>query len=146
MAQEEDGSLKIEMILGRRRLQPGQASGGNKSNKLPSPNSAAKKVRVAVPLSFRRDRGGRSEHGGLSWWSKQAPVVHHRVMGSGGRREREKYCYEYLVKYKGMSYLKTDWMTYHQIGTSTIRVRVGSSPQDPLTPSHLYGTVMHIGY
>jgi hypothetical protein len=29
---------------------------------------------------------------------------------------RDKYYYEYLVKYRGLSYLKTEWLTYYQIG------------------------------
>lgn len=45
-------------------------------------------------------------------------MLHHHRPVIASTPAREKYCYEYFVKYKGMSYLKCNWLTCHQIGTS----------------------------
>ena len=46
----------------------------------------------------------------------------HRPLLAQNNPKREKYCYEYLVKFKGMSYVKTKWLTFHQIGKKAVRV------------------------
>ena len=85
------------MILARRRLQTGSSTAAahhhEKGHQPPPEEEPAGKgakgkggVKKALPLLAQKDP------------------------------RREKYCYEYHVKFKNLSYLKTKWMTYHQIG------------------------------
>lgn len=86
------------MILARRRLQTGQATAAAHHHEKDKhahaaaeeeaggPKGKGSKVKKALPLLAQKDP------------------------------RREKYCYEYHVKFKNLSYLKTKWMTYHQIG------------------------------
>lgn len=93
------------MILGRRRLQTGLATaaahhhekdkekhGQEQGEQPPGKGSKAGGVKKALPLLALKDP------------------------------RREKYCYEYHVKFKNLSYMKTKWMTYHQIGARPRRV------------------------
>jgi hypothetical protein len=85
----------VDLILARRRLQTGQATAAahhhekDKHDKQQAAEEAKGSkggVKKALPLLALKDP------------------------------RREKYCYEYHVKFKNLSYLKTKWMTYHQIG------------------------------
>ncbi len=86
------------MILGRRRLQTGlQATAAAHHHEKDKPPAAAAAAEEA----------GKGGKGGVK---KALPLL--AVKDS----RREKYCYEYHIKFKNLSYLKTKWMTFHQIG------------------------------
>jgi len=106
---EEDGSLKIDLILGRRLLQKGVASAAvqhAQHDKFAPPGSpTAAAAGAAGSASVASGPGG----------SKKHPLQHHRAILKHKDARRERYCYEYLVKFKNASYMKSRWMTFHQI-------------------------------
>lgn len=101
--QEDDGSLKVDMILARRRLQTGQATAAahhHEKDKHHHPEPAE-----------QQGKGGKGSKGGVK---KALPLLALKDP------RREKYCYEYHVKFKNLSYVKTKWLTYHQIGACVV--------------------------
>jgi hypothetical protein len=90
--QEDDGSLKVETVLSRRRLRRPDLTG-----------------QPAVARGDSLQLGRRTKSG------SNIPNTVHRGFSTVPAR-RDKYYYEYLVKYRGLSYLKTEWLTYYQIG------------------------------
>ena len=122
---EDDGSLKVELILGRRKLQTGVASAAVQHEKAHAHGPSSPKGSSSAV-----------EGGGGGGGNKKHPLHHHRPILALKDPRRERYCYEYLVKFKNAAYMKSKWLTFHQVRLHP-PTHLPSLLLLPFLPSHL---------
>lgn len=87
------------MILARRRLQTGSSTAAAHHHEKGHPHPGAAEEEPGA--------GKKAKKKALPLLAQKDP-------------RREKYCYQYHVKFKNLSYVKTKWLTYHQIGACVV--------------------------